>query len=116
MVRCVPLAHFGASMGYELKRWTVIFTDQPEMAGVRDDKARRAAHIAFVAAASGLEIGGPLALSPMQDFPGAIWTIEAQTREDVQRLIHSDPYFVPSLRRYEIRQFGGHKNVMSLFS
>ena len=76
------------------------------MSRIRGDKSRRIAHIAFVRGRAELQIGGPLAMQPMQDFPGAIWTVQAETRADVERLILSDPYYVASLRRYKIRVWG----------
>ena len=76
-----------------MKQWTVTFIDAPGMSRIRGDKNRRTAHIAFVRARSELQIGGPLAMAPMQDFPGAIWTVQAETRADVERLILSDPYW-----------------------
>lgn len=76
------------------------------MSRIRGDKARRLAHLAFVRGRAELNIGGPLALQPMQDFPGAIWSVQAETRADVERLILSDPYYVASLRRYKIRVWG----------
>ncbi|MEQ3669547.1 hypothetical protein [Pseudophaeobacter sp.] len=89
-----------------MKHWTVTFQDASEMARIRGDKPRRLAHIAFVRSRPELNIGGPLALQPMQDFPGAIWTVQADTRADVERLILSDPYYVASLRRYKISAWG----------
>jgi len=86
-----------------MPRWIVTFEDAPEVAGLRRDPARRAAHIAFVRSCDGVQIGGPLALTPMQDFPGAIWTVEAESRQDVMRLIQRDPYFVAGLRHPVIR-------------
>ncbi|WIY24098.1 YciI family protein [Parasedimentitalea psychrophila] len=85
-----------------MTHWTVIFQDAPEMTKIRADKARRDAHIAYVRGRPGLQIGGTLALCPQQDFPGAIWTVEAETRAEVERLVLKDPYYVPSLRRYSI--------------
>ncbi|MGR3623631.1 YciI family protein [Pseudophaeobacter sp.] len=85
-----------------MTHWTVTFQDAPEMARIRGDKARRDAHIAFVRSRPELQIGGSLAMRPMQDFPGAIWNVEAESRADVERLIISDPYYVASLRRYKI--------------
>jgi len=82
--------------------WTVTFQDSPEMTKIRADKARRDAHIAYVRAHAELQIGGPLAMRPQQDFPGAIWAVEAQSRADVERLVLNDPYYIPSLRRYVI--------------
>lgn len=88
-----------------MTRWTVTFQDSPEMTRVRADKARRDAHIAFVRAHPELEIGGMMAMRPQQDFPGAIWTVEADTRSDVEKLILQDPFYVPSLRRYKIQSW-----------
>lgn len=85
-----------------MTHWTVTFQDAPEMARIRADKARRDAHIAFVRSRHELQIGGALAMRPMQDFPGAIWNVEAESRGDVERLIVSDPFYVASLRRYKI--------------
>lgn len=86
--------------------WTVTFQDTPEMTKIRADKARRDAHIAYVRGHPELQIGGPLALRPQQDFPGAIWTVEAQSRADVERLVLKDPYYIPSLRNYSIHNQG----------
>ena len=89
-----------------MKQWTVTFSDDPAMSRVRADKARRLAHIAFVRERPELQIGGPLAMTPMQDFPGAIWTIQAETQADVEQLILSDPYYVATLRRYNMSAWG----------
>lgn len=85
-----------------MAHWTVTFQDAPEMSKIRGDKRRRDAHIAFVRANPQLQIGGSLAMRPMQDFPGAIWNVEAEARDEVERLILRDPYYVASLRRYKI--------------
>lgn len=84
--------------------WTVMFQDSPEMIKFRANKARRVAHIAFVRAHPELQIGGPLAMRPMQDFPGAIWTVEVDSRQEVEALIAADPYYTPSLRQFVISQ------------
>lgn len=88
--------------GLAMTHWTVTFQDDSEMTRVRADKNRRNAHIAFVRAHPELQIGGALAMRPMQDFPGAIWNVEADSRADVERLIISDPFYVALLRRYKI--------------
>ncbi|MGR3614691.1 MAG: hypothetical protein ACU0BB_01440 [Paracoccaceae bacterium] len=90
-----------------MRRWLVTFTDAPEMVRIRADKSRRAAHIAYVHAHPELDIGGDLAMSPKQDFPGAIWTIQAGNREEVRRLISADPYYIPSLRQFRITALKG---------
>ncbi|UWQ93189.1 hypothetical protein QEZ52_10495 [Aliisedimentitalea scapharcae] len=86
--------------------WSVTFEDAPEMVRIRGNRARRLAHIDFVAAHPELTIGGEMALTPHQDFPGAIWTVNADSRQAVEQLIHADPYYIPSLRRYEIFGWG----------
>jgi len=93
--------------------WTVIFQDAPEMTKIRANKPRRMAHIAYVRANPCLQIGGPMAIRPMQDFPGAIWTVEAETHADVESLLVKDPYYSPSLRRYQIsapKHYAAHKS------
>lgn len=99
-----------------MARWTVTFTDRPEMDRVRGDKKRRQAHIAFVRAHPELQIGGALAMRPMQDFPGAIWNVEAETRQDVARLIQQDPYFAASLRLYKITKWGTASAIQGMLS
>ncbi|MFV1442001.1 MULTISPECIES: YciI family protein [unclassified Phaeobacter] len=89
-----------------MTHWTVTFQDAPEMARIRADRPRRDAHIAFVRAHPELQIGGALAMRPEQDFPGAIWNVEAASRDEVERLILRDPYYVASLRRYQITRWG----------
>lgn len=102
--------------GQAMARWTVTFTDKPEMDRVRSDRKRREAHIAFVRSRPELQIGGALAMRPMQDFPGAIWNVEAETRQDVERLILQDPYYVASLRRYTITEWGNASAVQNILS
>ncbi len=97
-----------------MPKFTVTFQDAPEVAALRRDPARRAAHIAFVRGEAGLQIGGVLAMRPMQDFPGAIWTVEAASRGDVMRLLQRDPYFVAGLRHPDIREEGGQSAVSGL--
>ena len=95
--------------------WTVSFQDSPEMAKIRGDRTRHDAHVAYVRAHPELAIVspvvgpvdsptvGPMALCPSQDVAGATWTVEATTREAVEKLILKDPYYLPSLRSYSIR-------------
>lgn len=87
--------------------WTVSFQDSPEMAKIRGDRTRHDAHVAYVRAHPELAIVsptvGPMALRPSQDVAGATWTVEANTREAVEKLILKDPYYLPSLRSYNIR-------------
>ena len=62
-------------------RWVVIFEDMPEMIEVRADKAKRDAHVAYVRAHPELLIGGGLKPGPDDAFCGAMWVVEAQTRD-----------------------------------
>ena len=99
-----------------MTRWTVTFQDAPEMTKIRADKARRDAHIAYVRGRPGLQIGGALAMRPQQDFPGAIWTIEAETRAEVEKMVLKDPYYIPSLRRYSIHSHGQTSAVQGMLA
>ncbi|PCJ06113.1 MAG: hypothetical protein COB16_14200 [Rhodobacteraceae bacterium] len=99
-----------------MTRWTVSFQDSPEMTKIRADKLRRNAHIAYVRGHPELQIGGPLSLSPQQDFPGAIWTVEAETRADVEKLVVKDPYYIPSLRSYSIHSQGKASVVQGILT
>lgn len=95
--------------------WTVSFQDSPEMAKIRGDRSRHDAHVAYVRAHPELAIvcpiaspdagptSGSMASQPSQDVAGAIWTVEASSREAVEKLILKDPYYLPSLRSYNIR-------------
>ena len=76
------------------------------MVRIRANKARRQAHIRFVQAHPELRIGGELAIEPQQDFPGAIWHVRADSLGEVEELVRSDPYFIPSLRRFLIQDAG----------
>ncbi|WIY27709.1 hypothetical protein [Parasedimentitalea psychrophila] len=81
------------------------------MAKIRGDRSRHDAHVAYVRAHPELAIVGPvvgpvvgpMAQRPSQDVAGATWTVEADSREAVEKLILKDPYYLPSLRSYSIR-------------
>ncbi|SCZ73735.1 hypothetical protein SAMN04488118_11839 [Epibacterium ulvae] len=83
--------------------WTVNFQDSPDMLAIRADRSRREAHIAYVRAHPELDIGGEMAMSPMQDFVGAIWYVHADSEDAVEQLVVKDPFYVRSLRQYEIK-------------
>ncbi|MFY0596119.1 MAG: hypothetical protein JXQ85_06795 [Cognatishimia sp.] len=89
-----------------MTRWTVIFKDTPDMLSIRADKTRRDAHIAYVRAHPELLIGGGLKPNPDQEFCGALWVIEANSRKEVETLILNDPFYVPEFRSYEIFTWG----------
>lgn len=87
-------------------RWAVIFEDDPEMLNVRADRVRRDAHVAYAKSHPELLIGGGLKDDPSGDFCGALWIVEADTKEDVKALVLRDPFYVPEYRRYQIFTWG----------
>ena len=89
-----------------MAKWAVIFKDTDEMLGIRADKSRRDAHVAFAIAHPELLIGGGLKPEPEADFCGALWVVEAESRKDVEMLIQADPFYVPQFRTYEIFLWG----------
>jgi len=95
------MSNFGRANQVDI-RWVVIFQDRAEMLKIRADQTRRDAHVAYVKAHPELRIGGGLRSEPEGDFCGALWVIDAESREAVEQLILDDPFYVPQLRRYEI--------------
>lgn len=89
-----------------MSRWVVIFRDEPEMLEIRSDQSCRDAHVAYAKAHPELLIGGGLKPGPDQDFCGALWVVEAETRSDVERLIHADPFYIAQYRQFEIFTWG----------
>ncbi|MCK0142506.1 YciI family protein [Aliiroseovarius sp. F20344] len=89
-----------------MQRWAVIFTDKPEMNNIRADRKTRDAHVAYAMAHPELVIGGGLKPSPEADFCGALWIVDADTRDAVEALIKEDPFFVPAYRNYQIFTWG----------
>ncbi|EBA16265.1 hypothetical protein RSK20926_21105 [Roseobacter sp. SK209-2-6] len=94
------------SVGERPQRWAVIFQDTPEMQRIRDDRARRDAHVAYAKAHPELLIGGGLKPGPDGAFCGALWVVEAATREEVEALVQNDPFYEPAWRSYEIYTWG----------
>ncbi|MCI5096595.1 MAG: hypothetical protein MRY77_09805 [Rhodobacteraceae bacterium] len=93
--------------------WTVTFSDTSEMMKIRADKARRERHIAYMRAHPEIRVADGLRVVPKQDFNGAIWTVEADSRRAVERLIQKDPYYVPSIRSYRIEETARSTDVMA---
>ncbi len=87
-------------------RWVVIFEDDEGMLAIRADKARRDAHVAYAEAHTELLIGGGLKPNPDLEFCGALWVVEAGSRDEVEALVMEDPFYQPDLRRYEIFTWG----------
>jgi len=76
------------------------------MLSIRADQTRRDAHVAYARAHPKLLIGGGLKPDLDQGFCGALWVVEAKSREDVETLILNDPFYVPDFRSYEIFTWG----------
>lgn len=89
-----------------MTRWVVIFKDQPEMLEIRSDKSKRDAHVAYVRAHPELRIGGGLKPDPNADFCGALWVVEAESKEEIISLIEADPFYVSDYRTFEIFTWG----------
>jgi len=89
-----------------MTRWAVIFRDTAEMLHIRADQTRRDAHVAYAKAHPELLIGGGLKPDIDEDFCGALWVVEAETRADVEALVRADPFFVEEHRTFEIFTWG----------
>jgi uncharacterized protein YciI len=75
----------------------VRFTDKPDRLDVR--QAHLSAHMAWLAAhADAIRIGGPLRETPDADPVGAMWLVEAESREGVEAMLATDPFWVNGLR------------------
>lgn len=89
-----------------MSRWVVIFTDSPEMLEVRAKKDLRDAHVAYAKEHPELLIGGGLKPTPGEDFCGALWVVEANSRTEIEELVKNDPFFLPEYRTFEIFTWG----------
>ncbi|WP_171181015.1 MULTISPECIES: YciI family protein [unclassified Ruegeria] len=87
-------------------RWAVIFKDTEDMLQVRARRDLRDAHVAYAKAHPELLIGGGLKPDTDEDFCGALWVVEADSRADVVGLIEKDPFYVPQYRSFEIFTWG----------
>ena len=87
-------------------RWAVIFKDKPEMLDIRAKKDLRDAHVAYAKEHPELLIGGGLKPSENEPFCGAMWIVETNTRDEVEKLIENDPFYYPDYRSYEIYTWG----------
>ncbi len=89
-----------------MTRWVVVFKDTPEMMTIRSDKRRRDAHVAFAKAHPELLIGGGLKQEPEEDFCGALWIVDAKSKDAVETLVRADPFFVQEYRSFDIFAWG----------
>ncbi len=78
--------------------YIVLFEDDPAApAGIRS--THMTAHLAFLEAnAAAVSAAGPLA-TPSGTSAGGIWIVEAETADEVTRLVHADPFWPTGLRK-----------------
>jgi uncharacterized protein YciI len=82
-----------------------MFDDPPEMAEVRARYGQ--AHLDFLEKNSKeILLAGGLRNVPGGPFNGGLWVLDVPSRERVEELMKSDPYFIHSRRTYTIRVWG----------
>lgn len=75
----------------------VRFTDRTDRAHVRAEHT--AAHLAWLEAhADRIRVGGPLREDPAATPVGAMWIVEAASRDEAEALYADDPFWVNGLR------------------
>jgi len=89
-----------------MARWVVIFKDMPEMLEVRATKSLRDAHVKYAKDHPELLIGGGLKPELEEDFCGALWVVEAESKAQVEALVRADPFYVAEFRTFEIFTWG----------
>lgn len=86
-------------------RWIAIFSDTPEMMGIR--RERQDLHFEYLRRhASEILIAGGCREASGGDFVGGLWVLEVASRERAVELIEQDPYFVPNCRTYKLLTWG----------
>ena len=82
--------------------FAVRFTDKPNQPAVR--KQYLQAHIDWLYEVKDkVLVGGSLRHEPQDSPVGGLWIVEAESKEDIDRLIESDPFWIHGLRdHYEI--------------
>ncbi|MGY5803828.1 YciI family protein [Rhizobium hainanense] len=78
--------------------FAVLFEDDPQnAAAIRKEYLPR--HFAFLEAnAASIRAAGPLSRES-DAFAGGLWLVEAQTTDDVDRLVKEDPFWPAGLRK-----------------
>lgn len=79
-------------------RFIILFEDQP---GANQDirKTHMAAHLSFLeASADKISAAGALS-KPSGEAAGGLWLVDAETEDDVERLVHGDPFWPTGLRK-----------------
>ncbi len=89
-----------------MTRWVVIFRDMPQMLDIRAKKELRDAHVAYAKAHPELLIGGGLKPETDADFCGALWVVEAENKQEVEKLVFDDPFYFAEYRTFEIFTWG----------
>ncbi|RMP31108.1 YciI family protein [Pseudomonas coronafaciens] len=78
--------------------FAVFFEDKPEESEVR--KKNLIDHIQWLERHKELIlVGGSLREHPSSDPLGGLWLVEAESKETVTRLIHTDPFWIEGLRK-----------------
>ena len=93
--------------------YVVRFTDRPDQLAVRQQFLQ--AHIAWLDQHRDvILVPGSLRPEPGQDAVGGLWVVEAPGKEQIERLIDTDPFWIHGLRQgFEIlhwsKAFPGRK-------
>jgi len=75
----------------------VRFTDQPNSSGLRKEKLKE--HLAWLKEhKSQIPAAGPLRESEDAAPVGGCWVVEAESKEDVDAMIQTDPFCMAGLR------------------
>jgi uncharacterized protein YciI len=82
--------------------FVVLFTDHPDHAQVRADHLQ--AHIEWLEQHKDvIQVGGSLRREPSETPKGGLWIAQADSRQIIDELLHTDPFFLAGLRQsYEI--------------
>lgn len=89
-----------------MQRWVVVFRDSRKMLEIRANKTLRDRHVDYVKRHPELLIGGGLKTAPNEDFCGAMWIVEVETRNEVEKLVLADPFYLAEHRSFEIFIWG----------
>ncbi len=78
--------------------FVIRFTDYQDRKLVRDENLE--AHISWLAARKDtISVAGSLRENLGENPVGALWVVEASTKEEVENLYKSDPFWVSGLRK-----------------
>ncbi|KAJ56627.1 hypothetical protein ACMU_06700 [Actibacterium mucosum KCTC 23349] len=87
-------------------QWVVIFSDTSEMVAARKEKDRIDAHLSFVRTHPQISGSGALTKRGKGAFCGGMWIVDAETVEEVERIIERDPLYDPRYRSADIYSWG----------